>query len=51
MKMVRHHLVVEVVVLAGTEAPQGAAHLRMGVIEALHEEVGAIAGMRLSFSN
>lgn len=43
VKMVNRHLVVGVVVLAGTEDPQGAAHLHMGAIEALHGEAGGIA--------
>ena len=45
MKMVNHHLVVGVVVLAGTE-DQEAACLHMVAIEALLGEVGEIAGMR-----
>jgi len=43
VKTVRRLLVDGVAVLVGTEVPQGAAHLLMGVIEALHGEVGEIA--------
>jgi len=48
VKTVRRLLVEGEPVLVGTEVPQGAAHLLMGVIEALHGEVGEIAGMRPS---
>lgn len=48
VKMVRHLLVDGAVVLAATEVPQGAAHLRMGVIEALHGEIAGIMPPNIS---